>query len=67
VSLGVTRKFSFRKKSDHSDKHSLLLHSGDVVVMRGITQQVWEHQVPKEPKVTGQRINLTFRQILNQQ
>jgi len=66
VSLGVTRKFSFRKKSDHADKHNLLLHSGDVVVMRGITQQVWEHQVPKEPKVTGQRINLTFRQILNQ-
>ena len=65
LSLGAARTFSFRKKSDHADKHSLVLDSGDVVVMRGITQQVWDHQIPKEPKVAGPRINLTFRQILN--
>ena len=34
------------------------------VAMRGTSQQLWLHQVPKEPKVTEPRINLTFRQIL---
>jgi alkylated DNA repair dioxygenase AlkB len=65
LSLGAARSFSFRKKTDHADKHSFVLNSGDVVVMRGITQQIWDHQIPKEPKVLGPRINLTFRQILN--
>jgi len=38
------------------------LADGDLVVMRGATQLNYEHRVPKEPRVAGQRINLTFRQ-----
>lgn len=64
LSLGATRRFDFRKKTDHSDKFESVLNSGDLVVMRGTSQQLWDHQVPKEPKVTEPRINLTFRQIL---
>jgi hypothetical protein len=29
--------------------------------MRGDTQLEWRHRVPKQPKVQGERINLTFR------
>jgi len=63
VSLGASRRFDFRKKSDHKSKYSVVLNSGDVVVMRGITQNLWEHQIPKQPKIHERRINLTFRFI----
>jgi alkylated DNA repair dioxygenase AlkB len=64
LSLGASRRFDFRKKTDHSERFKSVLNSGDLVVMRGTSQQLWDHQVPKEPKATGPRINLTFRQIL---
>ena len=67
VSLGETRKFDFRSKYDTSLKKSFELFSGDVVVMSGLTQQHWQHRVPKTAesvrKSTGPRINLTFRTI----
>ena len=65
VSLGASRRFDFRKKSDHKTKFSVVLNSGDVIVMRGITQNLWEHQIPKQPKIHEPRINLTFRFIKN--
>ena len=67
ISLGASRRFDFRKKSDHKSKYSLVLNSGDVITMRGITQNLWEHQIPKQPKVHEPRINLTFRCIQNLQ
>ena len=63
LSLGASRRFEFRKKTDHTDKFKSVLNSGDLVVMRGTSQQLWEHQVPKEREATEPRINLTFRQI----
>lgn len=67
VSLGETRKFDFRSKHDTNLKKSFELFSGDVVVMSGVTQQHWEHRVPKTAErirlSTGPRINLTFRTI----
>jgi alkylated DNA repair dioxygenase AlkB len=67
VSLGETRKFDFRSKHDSKLKRSVELFSGDIVVMSGLTQQYWEHRVPKTAekirKSTGPRINLTFRTI----
>jgi hypothetical protein len=32
-------------------------------VMKGNTQAEWRHRVPKEPRVAGERINLTFRWV----
>jgi len=64
LSLGASRRFDFRKKTDHSEKFKSVLNSGDLVVMRGTSQQLWDHQVPKETKAAGPRINLTFRRIL---
>ena len=67
VSLGETRTFDFRSKYDSKHKRSFELFSGDVVVMSGVTQQHWEHRVPKTTErirlSTGPRINLTFRTI----
>ena len=31
--------------------------------MRGSTQQLWEHEVPRSKKVKEPRVNLTFRKV----
>lgn len=64
VSFGATRRFLFRRNCDHTDKWSYDLSSGDVLIMKGSTQQHWTHSIPKMLRVTQPRINLTFRQIV---
>lgn len=61
VSLGTTRAFLLRRNSDHGDKISFALRSGDLLIMTGTTQQHWMHSIPKRAGVTSPRINLTFR------
>ncbi len=63
VSLGETRRFHFRHIDGSQETVSVELHHGDVVVMRGSTQQIWQHQVPKTQRTVGPRINLTFRTV----
>ena len=62
VSLGVTRKFQFKHKTQGL-KLDLILDSGSVLDMRGETQEFWMHALPKSKKVLGTRINLTFRKM----
>ena len=63
VNLGETRRFLFRHKHDKTLKHELLLTHGSLLIMSGTMQHFWQHAVPKEPKKTEARINLTFRKI----
>ncbi|GAB7522142.1 alpha-ketoglutarate-dependent dioxygenase AlkB family protein [Paraburkholderia sp. 2C] len=62
VSLGVTRTFDMRHNRTGTVQ-SFALNSGSLLVMRGRTQAEWRHRVPKEPRVQGERINLTFRYV----
>lgn len=62
LSFGATRKMVFKHK-EQANKVELLLHSGQLIVMRGETQQHWKHQISKSVKVLEPRINLTFRQF----
>src|SRR5690606_17257832 len=64
ISLGATRRFQLRRRDDRTVRRELDLHDGDVVVMRGTTQALWLHQVPKTSRPVGERINLTFRSIV---
>jgi len=63
VSFGAVRRFDFRHKNSR-EKVSVFLQHGSLLVMRGETQRHWQHQIPKALKVQGERVNLTFRQIL---
>lgn len=65
VSFGATRRFQFRRKGDHSMKAAIDLCHGDVLIMRGATQRLWQHQIPKTARNVGSRINLTFRRRLS--
>jgi alkylated DNA repair dioxygenase AlkB len=65
LSLGATRTFELRPLRASGLNHKKIaveLADGDLVVMRGATQLNYEHRIPKEPRVAGERINLTFRQ-----
>lgn len=62
LSLGATRKFVLKhKKAQH--KVELYLESGQLIVMRGDTQQYWKHSITKTKTVHQGRISLTFRKI----
>jgi len=62
VSLGALRKFQFKHKT-HGQKIDIILDSGSVLDMREETQEFWLHALPKNTKIKGERINLTFRKM----
>ncbi|CAE6835913.1 alpha-ketoglutarate-dependent dioxygenase AlkB family protein [Paraburkholderia domus] len=62
ISLGVARTFDLRHNRT-GVMQSFLLKGGSLLVMKGGTQADWRHRVPKEPRVAGERINLTFRWV----
>ncbi len=64
LSLGAERSFQFRKKKDKQYKKNFELQHGSLLVMKGNTQQVWQHQLPKRRRIAAGRINLTFRRIV---
>jgi alkylated DNA repair dioxygenase AlkB len=63
VSFGAIRRFDFKHKTDPSNKFSLELHSGSVLLMQGDMQHHWLHQLPAQKRILTPRINLTFRFI----
>lgn len=64
LSFGEIRKFQFRHKYRKDiEKFELLLTHGSLLIMKGSTQEFWQHQIPKTSKLVNQRINLTFRFI----
>ena len=64
ISLGATRMFQCKHRTDSTQRLSLPLHHASVLVMKGAMQEHWYHQVPKERGVAEPRINLTFRRIV---
>ena len=62
LSLGATRRFKFRHREDKNVLERSL-DSGSLVVMSGLSQKKWEHEIPLEKKVKNPRINLTFRKV----
>jgi len=37
---------------------------GTLIIMAGTMQRFWKHEIPKTKEPVGERINLTYRQIL---
>jgi len=63
LSFGAERKLLFKHKQTKQTV-SIILEHGSMLVMKGATQMNWLHSLPKSKKVTGPRINLTFRTIV---
>lgn len=63
VSLGATRSFVLEAK-DGSEKVTVPLTDGSVLLMGEKCQSLYLHSVPKEKGIVTPRINLTFREFL---
>ena len=62
LSLGAVRRFRLR----HNESRLVVdrdVASGSLVVMSGLCQHAWKHEVPKQKAITEPRVNLTFRWI----
>jgi alkylated DNA repair dioxygenase AlkB len=64
VSLGATRRFRMRHRSNRGARLAIDLEHGSLLLMCGATQHHWLHALPKTSRPAGERINLTFRRIL---
>ena len=69
LSLGATRRFRLRARrvptgpAETPPPLGLDLPGGSLLLMRGLTQQHWQHALPKTARPVGPRLNLTFRWV----
>ena len=63
VSFGAERSFHLQHNTIKDQKLKIVLEHGSLLIMKGVTQHFWKHQIPKTAKPIGPRINLTFRII----
>ena len=63
LSLGATRTFRIRHNAT-KETQTFPVGNGTLIIMAGTMQQFWKHEVPKTKENVGERINLTFREIL---
>jgi alkylated DNA repair dioxygenase AlkB len=66
VSLGATRRFRLRPGAGTLPHPpiGIDLPTGSLLLMRGPTQQRWQHALPKTSRHVEARLNLTFRRIV---
>jgi alkylated DNA repair dioxygenase AlkB len=63
VNFGEARDFIIRNNKDNSNKITIPLKHGTLLIMRGELQHFWQHSVPKRKRIKSSRFNLTFRVI----
>ena len=63
LSFGAERKFAFKHKKT-KEKVDIVLEHGSLLMMKGTTQTHWLHRLPPTKTITGPRVNLTFRTIV---
>ena len=66
VSLGATRRFDLRHK-ESGETVRVDLEDRSLLVMSGLSQHCWVHQIAKTKSKVGPRINLTFRRVVTSQ
>lgn len=67
LSLGATRRFLLRPRRRKGDSPggtiALPLAHGSLLLMRGLSQQRFQHALPRTRRPVGLRINLTYRLV----
>lgn len=64
VTFGQVRSFDIRNKADHSEKYSVRLEHGSLLLMKGDLQTKWDHRIAKSTRPMKPRLNLTFRVVI---
>ncbi len=69
LSFGAARRFVLEKRREgpgrSPSRFAIELGHGDLLVMGGACQERYRHAVPKQLRVAGERVNLTFRRIVD--
>lgn len=65
LTVGSERLFKFRNIEDNSKQLTVQLNHGSLLFMNHPTNQYWQHSLPVRKNVNRPRINLTFRNIVN--
>lgn len=63
ANFGAERDFLIRRNCNQSEKLTIPLKHGTLLLMGGSLQHFWQHSVPKRTGVKQSRFNLTFRNI----
>jgi len=63
VSIGATRRFEFRRRSDRTVVERLDLPDGCMVLMGRNVQRLYAHRIAPNARIAEPRFNLTFRQV----
>ena len=63
LSFGASRRFDLRHR-ETKETISVELEAGSLLVMSGLSQHSWVHQVPRSKRIKEPRINLTFRNVI---
>lgn len=63
LSFGAERYFHLKHRKDKNLRLKIPLKSGSLLMMEEETQTNWLHQIAKNTRPVGPRINLTFRKI----
>jgi len=61
-SVGAARRFVMRHRTT-GERRAWQLGQGSLLVMRGRTQRLWRHALPKTAAPIGPRLNLSFRVV----
>ncbi|KEZ93985.1 alpha-ketoglutarate-dependent dioxygenase AlkB family protein [Nonlabens ulvanivorans] len=64
ISLGQERFFHLKHHHNKDWKFKFPLQHGSLLVMAGQTQHTYKHQIAKTKRLIDERINLTFRKIV---
>jgi len=64
LSFGSSRRFDFRHR-ESKETIRVQLDPGSLLIMSGLSQHCWLHQLPRTKRVTEPRINLTFRRVVS--
>jgi len=62
LSFGSARRFVMRHRAT-GERREWTLGDGSLLVMRGRTQRLWRHALPKTAAPVGPRLNLSFRVV----
>ncbi|CAL8100667.1 unnamed protein product [Orchesella dallaii] len=61
VSLGNLRILEMKRKGPEFNYIRLPLYPGSLLLMEGVTQADWAHQITKDPLIKDETLTLTFR------
>jgi len=64
ASFGESRYFHIKHRRFKEHRYKILLEHGSLLIMGGVMQDHWLHQIAKTARPREARINLTFRKLI---